>query len=80
MNECIQIKEIHTRKFNKQEYSWAVTCERCGHNFDNEMRYEWRLRPDRSGKYLSGMFWTVHCHGCLLIMKDKWREALNEIV
>ena len=63
----------------KQDY-WVVSCERCGHKFDNEMRYQWRLRPDRTGKYLSGMFWTVHCHDCLLIMKDKWREALNEIV
>jgi len=75
MTNTIQIKRIITKLFRQ------VRCYSCAHMFQlDETRVHWRLRLHTSTKYLSAMFWTIHCESCFRETAQIWVNDLNSIL
>lgn len=76
MTSSIELKVISVGENNR---NYPIMCERCSYIFEHEPYYKWRLQPDKSNKYLRGMFWTIHCKPCIERTRDEWREALENL-
>tara|TARA_R110000851_G_scaffold311862_1_gene472179 strand:- start:14 stop:271 length:258 start_codon:yes stop_codon:yes gene_type:complete len=53
-------------------------CESCKIEFiTGDDRHEWRMFL-LSNRYLSGSFWTTHCHECFVKTVISWKDTLVE--
>ena len=51
-------------------------CEGCSTEFKaGDDRHEWRMHL-LSNQYLSGSFWTTHCHECFVKTVISWKDTL----